>query len=614
MFFPDAHTMHEGTIAPNLYYFNRSTPPKSAEQIVASTKRTDESSAAKPYSLSILTETHINIIVKSEDYGRRQCKKEEQQRFAKILVNFSSKKGFLMERQKQLNQICDQETHKRKEIQDEELSIYLRLDQQRQKDRLQAQRNEEVFPKGILLGRGESIDLGFASIQSALVDLRWSGADGEAAALAVLAFDAYDRFITTIAPGESFRCPISGKPVIRSWGQFRFKSGHDDPATDPNRLSIEHRTTLELLLHNLSPQCTIQRFVFVALNPKTTGGALTAIRRAYLTIREPNVFMGKQGDLCPLEGVRSPGATPTSRIGKVQTDTVTTEVASSRLADHPAAACYTIGSVVRQCSSGFDLEHVDSSTLGRTLTSGALSVQSSVDDRGLRPPSGRHLRSARAMHTVSPFQRPIHLDDRASLTSSPVGAAVEQDTHGGSGGTWKMSRSSRQPSAGSRMAAVVTSWKYVCHDLCDHTVPNIHRLPGVLESVLFINADDVWYAYTQAVGKLLRATEEFYEKIFRVNIEICERCDRNHLSQRSGTDRDLVVKLTSINPLKAAMMKSKHHAQDVGATSPAGQYLQPTPPAGGASTPRSRRRSGWSATLNVVKASVSLNKSGKAGR
>lgn len=613
MYFPDAHAMHSGTVAPNLYYLNRRSPAKSADQMMAERASNPPSphGAVKAPSLSILTETHINIIIRSEDYSRRQLKKAEQDRIVKLSQVFIAKTAFLTERQRQLKVVSDNEAHKRKDILDEEAAVSTRLEQLRSKDELQALRNEEVFPVCPMYVRGEGKELGFASSQSTIVDLRWSGGDAESAAFALLAFDHYDRFVITIAPGESFRCPISGKPVIRSWGNFRFKATEDGQREKKgkHRFSLENRTTLELLLHNLSPQCSIQRFVFVAMHPTKTGAPLTPIRRAYLTIREPHVLTGIPDTIAVPAAVLSPGTTPTSKIDKVQTDTITTEIASSRLSDHPGAACYTIGSVLRQWGL-IQLEDEANQVLLKTHNgSGNLSAQSSVDESSLRPMHRTPSRGARTMTSVSPNQRPLsmHIDDRFTLTGSPTPSQVELDaTRGGSGGS-KHQRgggSSRNASAGIRQHMPCT-WKYVCHDMCDASVANIHRLPGVLESVLFINADDVWNSYTQTVTKVMRACDEFYEKIFRFKMELHEGIERANLAVRKHTDRELVVKLTAINPMKAAMLKST------------GQNLQPAPPnqlGGSLRTPTSRRRSGWAATLGAVKASVALSNKSAARR
>jgi hypothetical protein len=604
LYFPDAHAMHHGTVAPNLYYLNRRSPAKSADQMMADRASLPSSPRGdgKP-SLSILTETHINIIMRSEDYSRRQLKKGEQDRIIKLSAVFIAKTAFLRERQRQLMVVSDSEAHKRKEIMDEETAASSRLEQQRTKDEMQALRNEEVFPVCRQYARGEGVELGFASSQSTIVDLRWSGGDGESAAFALLAFDHYDRFVITIAPGESFRCPISGKPVIRSWGNFRFKSSDDSQRESggKHRFSLENRTTLELLLQNLSPQCSIQRFVFVAMHPTKTGAPLTPIRRAYLTIREPHVLTGIPSNIAVPAAVLSPGTTPTAKIDKVQVDTITTEVASSRLSDHPGAACYTIGSVLRQWGLMLLEDETNQALLKTHNGSGTLSAQSSVDELTLRPVHRTPSRGARTMTSVSPNQRPLsmHLsDDRFTLAGSmtPSQAELKGIRVGSASSKHQRGGSSRNASAGTRQQMPCT-WKYVCHDMCDPSVANIHRLPGVLESVLFINADDVWNSYSQTISKVLRACDEFYEKIFRFKIELHESIERVNLAARKHTDRELVLKLTAINPMKAAMLKST------------AQHLQPAPPGqlgNSLRTPTGRRRSGWAATLGAVKATVAL--------
>lgn len=603
LYFPDAHAMHQGTVAPNLYYLNRKEPAQSADQLMSNRASNPPSphGDAKQPSLSILTETHINIIVRSEDYSRRQLKKAEQDRIVKLSAAFIAKTAFLTERQRQRKVISDAEIHKRKDILDEEAAAGVRLEQMRSKDRLQSLRNEEVFPVCPLYARGEGLELGFASSQSTVVDLRWSGGDSDSAALALLAFDQYDRFVITISAGESFRCPISGKPVIRSWGTFRFKATEDANRDGGKpRHSLENRTTVELLLHNLSPQCAIQRFVFVAMHPTKTGATLTPIRRAYLTIREPHITSGIPDNIAVPAAVLSPRATPTAKIDKLQTDTTTTEVASSRLNDHPAAACYTIGSVLRQW--GLLLFEGDNNQLSQTA--GSLSAQSSVDETPLRPLTTRTpSRGSRTLTSVSPSQRPLsmHVDDRLNLSGSPSPSQHDlSETRNGSGSKHRGGQMSRQTSAGARQQMPCT-WKYICHDMCDPSVANVHRLPSVLESVLFINADDVWHSYTQTITKAVRASDEFYEKIFRHKMELHEALEREHLAMRKVTDRDLVAKLTAINPMKAAMLKSTAQHQPAPPKSTGAQLSESL------RTPTGRRRSGWGSTLGAVKAAVALS-------
>lgn len=236
--------------------------------------------------LDELTRTYLGVLVRSEDFARRQIAKAEAATAATVgracaeahaevgrwLAAFAALRG--------------REDAARSAASEEEIAARARLATAAARDFRHSRLSEEVFPRCPSLGPASSGAVPQASRGAVLVDVRWRGET--ALSLAVLSFDSAGRFLGAAAGGDTVRCHGSGLPLVRCWGEYRFTGAG----------VVGSRASVELLLHNAedaqapgtserAAAARAHRFVFCVFNESKPGAPLAGVSRCYLTVRVP---------------------------------------------------------------------------------------------------------------------------------------------------------------------------------------------------------------------------------------------------------------------------------------------------------------------------------------
>ena len=245
------------------------------------TKRVEVFPSRKPVTIGFLTDQYLSILVKSEDYARRQDYALEEQKRSSHLRAFNTKLNFFKERFQHHLRLFSDEIRNRDDIQSEQDGAWEKVCVSAAKDRTTAVAKEEIFPSCDVLKVNAIRALDSSAFAGCVADLRWTGSP-EYCALYVLAFDGNNKFVTVCGPGESLRCSESGNTILRSWGETRFGGTRSRRDQDQGQ-----RATFEIIVSNFSTTNMIRRFVFCVMNGKRTGAPLLDLQRAYFTLRVP---------------------------------------------------------------------------------------------------------------------------------------------------------------------------------------------------------------------------------------------------------------------------------------------------------------------------------------